>query len=133
MHLMLCSLDELISLIRATIPHPESIRDVRYQPVLDGLTFEWFGYKFFARNNGEVFELRGRTLYVTGNSLLLQSLIQFLSDRQIALEQLSSALNNIEGQLSKAKHHDLSQRALSQARASLTRLVAQPAHPACGH
>lgn len=124
---MVNSLDRLILQIRSTIPHPEAIHDVSFQPALDGLTFIWFGNTFFAKPTLEVFEIRGRTLYVTGNSLLLQSLISFESEQVKVLEEVSSFLNRAEDILGRRYRHEDGVTVLKQAHASLRRATLKTA------
>jgi hypothetical protein len=69
------ALQELARYIRNTLPNPEAILQLHIKERAAGITFIWQGVEFFVNTSLYAFEVRGHTLYITGLSTLLQSVL----------------------------------------------------------
>jgi hypothetical protein len=124
---MFSSLDELFVHIRITLPNSKLIKNVSFQPVAEGLSFSWFGHAFYARQTGEVFEIRGNTLYVTGTSALLQALLTANSEKVHTLTEIAAVLEKAEESISVKHQMNNALQSVQKARSSLSRLMGPPA------
>jgi hypothetical protein len=68
-------LQQVADYVRSTIPMPGAIMQMRASESAGGVTFFWQGIEFFVRESLQVFELRGNTLFITGLSSLLQTVL----------------------------------------------------------
>jgi hypothetical protein len=89
-------LHELANYIRSTLPLPQAILQLRINERANGVTFIWEGVEFFVSTSLKALELRGNTLYMTGLSILLESV---LADRK----DFARRCNQILDQLSEAE------------------------------
>lgn len=93
------SLQKLAQYVRSTLPAPQAILQLRINEQAAGITFIWQGVEFFVNASLYAFEVRGHTLYITGLSTLLQSVLgnRVAHERRwaVLLEQLVVAENLI--------------------------------------
>ena len=69
------TLEELPAYISTTIPKPRSITKMEVKSECSAVTFHWQGRTFLVRTSLQVFELKGKSLFVTGASTLAQAVL----------------------------------------------------------
>lgn len=84
------TLDELMVLIPRVIPSTKSSIDrlsgLKANQVANVVTFTWNKLHFLAKPNLEVFEMKQDTLYITGSSLLMTSILSGSNKRDNSIE-----------------------------------------------
>jgi hypothetical protein len=95
---MISSLDDLVGYIRNTIPYSKSILQLKMNPQAGGVTFIWLGTEFFVKPSLHALEIRGNSLFLTGLSTLLQSVLMNADQSGRRLDAMIGALDQAEDQ-----------------------------------
>ena len=90
---MIETLDELAQYVRQSLPDSRSILHLKVNPTMGAVSFIWHGLEFIVKPSLQVVEVRGYTLYLTGVSTLLQTV---LMRRNANVKVLEAALKTIE-------------------------------------
>jgi hypothetical protein len=93
---MISSLENLARYIRTTIPYAQSIRQLNLNTSAGGVTFIWYGTEFFVKPSLHVLEIRGHSLYITGLSTLLQSVLMGADHSGKKCETVLEVVNQAE-------------------------------------
>jgi hypothetical protein len=120
---MISSLDDLVRYIRATLPYPQSILQLKPNVSAGGVTFLWLGTEFFVKPTLHCLEVRGNSLYVTGLSTLLQSVLMNADQSGRRLDGIVDSLSQAEDQV--RVHHQ--PRAAAQILASVRQVLTRMA------
>ena len=120
---MIATLEELTRYVLQTVPQAKAISHMR--PILeaDAVTFRWQGRDFVVRRSLEALEMKGKNLYVTGASMLMQLVLTNKSRNEKVLETIVSTLAESEDAISTKHRPDDGLRLLEIAKASLARLA----------
>ena len=90
---MIETLDELAQYVRQSLPDSRSILHLKVNPKMGAVSFIWQGLEFVVKPSLQVVEVRGYTLYVTGVSTLLQTV---LMREHANVKVLEMALKSVE-------------------------------------
>jgi hypothetical protein len=89
--------------------------------------FTWNSRHYVVTQPLEVFELKGKTLMITGSSILMQNILRSRQQQNRNLDQLMETLKRSEGAVRSDKTESLSQ--LLEAKTQLSKLVPQKKTP----
>jgi hypothetical protein len=93
---MITNLQDLSRYIRATIPYPQSLVQLQTNQQAGGVTFIWTGTEFFVKTSLHVLEVRGHSLFITGLSTLLQSVLMSADNSAKKFDTMLETLNRAE-------------------------------------
>jgi hypothetical protein len=123
------TLQGLAQYVRSSIPVPQAILQMRINERAAGITFIWQGVEFFVNSALYAFELRGRTLYITGLSVLLQTVLMGRKSKeknwQLLMEQLAEAETILRDERYIRHAVDI----VRTVRENAERLLGRPVHP----
>ncbi len=120
---MFQSLNELADYIRASVPNPQAILQLRVNEKVGGVTFIWHGVDFFVKPTLNVLEVRGHTLYITGLSTLLQMVLMRRSASEKKLQTLVDSITQAEDLISVKNQTQAGIQLLQNVRESIERMV----------
>lgn len=118
------TLEELIQFVRRTIPQSKAIKHLAANDQAQILTFEWQSRKFAVRTSLETFEMKGKRLFITGASGLLQNLFLSKAKNATVLAEVSETLQQVEGQMRDNQQNGLV--LLQTVKNTLARLAGKP-------
>ena len=118
------TLEELVQFVRRTIPQSKSIKHLTADDKAQVLTFEWKSRKFAVRTSLETFEMKGRNLFITGASGLLQNLFLNKAKNTTVIAEVSETLQQVEGQMRDNQQNGLV--LLQTVKNTLARLAGKP-------
>jgi hypothetical protein len=118
------ALEELATYIRQTLPQPRAIQKLEMMHQLDAVRFHWQGREFLVRKNMDVLELKGGdNLYVTGTSILIQSVLMKKSKNEKVLGAIEEILKEAEEMINSKFKAEAGLKLLETAKASLVKLL----------
>ncbi|MBI4664030.1 MAG: hypothetical protein HY735_34975 [Verrucomicrobia bacterium] len=100
------SLDELAQELRRTIPLPSSISRLEPNQVANVVELTWQSRQFVVKPSLEVFELKGRTLFVNGTSMLIQTVLARQESTSRLVKALDGALERVESLFKSRRQQD---------------------------
>ena len=124
---MIATLEELTRYVRETVPQAKTISHLRPIEEADAVTFRWRGRDFVVKRSLEVLEMKGKKLYVTGASMLMQLVLTNKSRNEKVLETIVKTLAESEAAIMERHRTEDGLRLLEMAKASLARLAGKPA------
>jgi hypothetical protein len=117
------SLDELIQYLRQTVPQSKTITQLRPNEEAGVVTFHWQGREFLVKKSLEVMETKGKSLYLTGASMLLQSVLMRRNYNEKALEGTLPILSQIEEMVLDQRRTEAGLKLLESVKETLARLL----------
>ena len=93
---MIENLDQLVQYLRQTLPYPRSIINLQVKDKIGAVTFYWQGVEFLVKPSLHVLEVRGHSLYITGLSTLLQTVLMKGDQNEKLLENALQSINDAE-------------------------------------
>ena len=93
---MIENLDQLVQYLRQTLPYPKSIINLQVKDKIGAVTFYWQGVEFLVKPSLHVLEVRGHSLYITGLSTLLQTVLMKGDQNEKLLENALQSINDAE-------------------------------------
>jgi hypothetical protein len=117
------ALDDLVLYIRQTLPQPKAIHKLEILEKLDAVRFHWQGREFLVRKNMDVLELKGDNLYMTGTSILIQSVLMKKTKNEKVLGAIEEVLKEAEELIAHRYKVDAGLRMLQTAKAGLMKLM----------
>jgi hypothetical protein len=120
---MVSTLQDLPGYIRATLPYPQAILQLRVNSSAGGVTFIWHGVEFFVKPSFQVLELRGNSLFLTGLSTLLQSVLMSSDQRGRRMEAALEIVTHAEDQVRVQSQPRAAAQTLAEARKLLEKVL----------
>lgn len=120
---MSLELQELAQHIRQTLPQSKQMINLQVLQDAGLVTFGWQGREFVVRTSREVFEVRGKNLYVTGSSMLIQTVLMKTDTNEKTVAGLVDVIAQAEEMINGRRQVDHGLRLLSQAKGTLARLA----------
>jgi hypothetical protein len=125
---MIQNLDELTQYIRQTLPQSKAILNLRAEEKSDVVRFTWNSREFVVKKSLEVLEVRGRNVYITGASMLLQTVLMKRDRNEKILEAVVATLSEVEGMVRTNSERGLA--LLGTVKQTLGKLAGKPMTPA---
>lgn len=100
------SLEELSSYIRHTLPQAKVLTELKLNKEAAVVTFAWKGHRFLVKKSFEVFELKGKTIFITGASQLMQSVLKNKEKNKKVVSTAADMLQEAEALLRNSKTSD---------------------------
>jgi hypothetical protein len=117
------SLDELVQYIRGAIPQPKKISHMQRKEEAQVVTFHWQGREFLVKKSLEVLELKGKALYLTGASMLLQMVLMKRSRNEKVIEGILTVLKEAEEMIASQHRSETGVKLLAVVKGSLAKLA----------
>jgi hypothetical protein len=117
------SLDELAQYVRQNIPQSRAISHLTTNEEAEVVTFRWHGREFLVKKSFEVLELRGKRVYITGASTLLQVVLMKRNSNEKIVEGLISALQEAEDLVASRHRVEAGMKLLQLVKGNLTKLA----------
>ena len=89
-------LNELIQFIRETVPQPREIQDLQIKDPPGVASFRWHQRDYIVKPSLQVFELKGKDVFVTASSMLLQTAFMRKRGTSKILEVAVDTLRQVE-------------------------------------
>lgn len=89
-------LNELIQFIRETVPQPKSILNLQIQNPPGIASFRWHQRDYIVKPSLQVFEIKGKNIFLTASSMLLQTAFMRKRGTSKALEVAVETLQQVE-------------------------------------
>lgn len=118
-------LDDLTLYIRKILPDPKALANLRTNPQAGVVEFNWHARHFVVTPTLEVFELKGKTLLVTGASMLIQAALRTKDKNTKILEAVVETLRKAEDNM--RTHRERGFALLAEVKKTLSRLAGKPA------
>ena len=123
---MSAELEELTQYIRQTLPQSKHIVNLQKNEGAGVVTFTWQGREFVVRPTREVFEVRGKNLYITGSSMLLHSVLLKRDTHQKVVETVLDVLVQAEDMIAGRRQTEAGLRLVDQVKGTLAKLAGKP-------
>ncbi|MBI4662995.1 MAG: hypothetical protein HY735_29655 [Verrucomicrobia bacterium] len=89
-------LQELTDYIRKTLPQSNSISNINANQQAGVVEFGWQSRHFVVKPSLEVMELKGKSLFITGASMLMQAAFMKRSSNEKVVETVVTTLQQVE-------------------------------------
>jgi hypothetical protein len=122
---MISNLDDLVAYIRAAVPQPRAIMQMKPNPTAGGVTFIWHGVEFFVKPTLHVLEIRGHSLYITALSTLLQAVLMKTSQSEEKFGSVQDALAQVEDLVRVQHQPRAAAQMIASVRQTLLRMIAK--------
>lgn len=122
---MIETLEQLAQYIRETLPQPKSIVNLQAKDKTDVVTFHWQGREFLVKKSLDVLEVRSNNLYITGASMLLQSVLTKKGRNEKVIESVLDALKQAEDLISSKRQTESGLKLLGTVKSTLSKLAAK--------
>lgn len=128
---MSLTLEELAKHIIQTFPSPRAITHLEQKPTWEAITFHWQGRRFVVRTSLQVLEMRGNRVFITGASMLAQSVLVTKTKQTNVLDSVVKTLHEAEELLVNRLRMESGLKLLTIVKASLAKLLGSkhPRHP----
>lgn len=90
------NLTELTEYVRKTLPQASSISDLKSNDQANVIEFGWQSRHFVVKPSLEVMEMKGKNLFITGASMLMQTAFMKRTSNEKVIETLVNTLQQIE-------------------------------------
>jgi hypothetical protein len=116
-------LNDLSLHIRHSLPDAKAILNLKVLQQLGVVTFYWHGVEFLVRPSLQVLELRGKNVYITGLSTLLQLILARKTQQEKMVDSVIARINQVEDIIQSNKETESAVRVLGSAKETLNRMV----------
>lgn len=117
------TLQELTQYIRETVPQAKAIAHLQIRESMDAVTFGWQGRDFLVKPSMQVLEMKNNNLYITGASMLLQSVLLKRDSNQKVIESILEVLYQVEDLILVKHQTEAGLKLLTNAKATMRRLA----------
>lgn len=90
-------LNELLRFIMETVPQPKAIQNLQIKDPPGVAAFRWHQREYIVRPSLQVFELKGKEVFVTASTMLLQTAFMRKRTTNKVLEVAVETLQQVEG------------------------------------
>ena len=90
------NLTELTDYVRKTLPQSNSISNYKANEQANVIEFAWQSRNFVVKPSLEVMEMKGKSLFITGASMLMQTAFMKRTSNEKVIETLVNTLQQIE-------------------------------------
>lgn len=119
------NLEELTVHIRKVLPEPKALAHLQTNAQAGVVEFNWHARHFVVRPTMEVYELKGRTLLITGISMLIQAALQTKDRNTKIIEVIVETLQAAEESMRTNRERGYS--LLAEVKKTLSRLAGKHA------
>ena len=128
---MSLNLEELATHIVQTFPSPRAITHLEQKPNWEAITFHWQGRRFVVRTSLQVLEMRRDRVFITGASMLAQSVLVTKTKQANVLESVVKTLREAEELIGNPLRVETGLKLLTAVKSSLRKLIEskRPKHP----
>ncbi len=120
---MIESLEQLTQYIRETVPQSKTITHLKPVPEADAISFHWQGREFVVKRTLEVLELKGKQVFLTGASMLMQIVLTHRNRNERTIEGIVAALRESEDLIANKTRSQAGMQLLKAAKATLAKLA----------
>lgn len=89
-------LEELARFIRETLPQPKAILNLQLKDPPGVVTFRWHQREFLVKPSLEVFEIKGKNIFITGASMLIQTAFLKKKKLETVIGAATETLHQVE-------------------------------------
>ena len=119
------TLEDLTLHIRKVLPEPKALAHMQTNAQAGVVEFNWHSRHFVVRPTMEVYELKGKTLLITGISMLIQAALQTKDRNTKIIEAVVESLQAAEENMRTNRERGYS--LLAEVKKILSRLAGKPA------
>ena len=120
---MSAELEELTQYIRQTLSQSKHLANLQKNEGAGVLTFHWQGKEFLVKPTREVFEVRGKNLYITRSSVLVQSVLLKQDAKQKVVETVLDVLAKAEDMIAGRRQTEAGLQLVHQVKGTLAKLA----------
>ena len=91
------SFEGMVQFVRGTLPQSKSILNLHIKNPPGVISFCWHEREYLVNKAMEVFEVKGKDLFVTGTSLLMQATLLKRKKTENITEAANESLSQVEG------------------------------------
>lgn len=117
------TLAELTQYVRETVPHSKNITHLRSIADADLVAFHWQGREFAVKKSLHVMEMKGKRLYITGASMLMQLVLTNKNRNEKIIRNIVSILAECEEAIGHRRQSDTGLKLIEIAKGSLATLA----------
>src|ERR1041384_2214248 len=117
------TLNELAQYIRETLPQAKTITNLQVNDQAGVITFHWQGREFLVRKSMDVLEVKGKNLFLTGASMLLQTVLLKKNKNEKVVETAIEVLQQAEDLIGSKRQVEAGLKLLTTVKGTLTKLA----------
>ncbi|MCF7765832.1 MAG: hypothetical protein K9N62_19355 [Verrucomicrobia bacterium] len=117
------TLEELVLHIKASIPQPKALIDLKPHEKGKFVTYKWNSREFLVKLNMEVMELKSSKLFITGSSRLMQSALLSRNKNEKVLQTVIETLHQSEEMMKSTYKREQGLSLLQSVKKTLERMV----------
>ena len=117
------SVENLRSTLQQVVPLPKAITRLQANDDFGYITFGWYGREFLVNKSKQVFELKERKVFVTGLSMLMQTVLNGAGAPKNYVKRIISELTEVEELITTKHRVELGLNQLDLAKKRIRQLV----------
>ena len=126
---MVPTLEDLSKYVRLTLPQPKLIENLQVQTQAGVVSFGWQGKEFVVKPSLHVLEVRGKEVFITGASMLIQSTLMKRDKNEKVISAAIEVLIQVEDLIKAKRQVESGLKLLDSVKSTLRKLSGKHSTP----